>query len=77
MMDFYNGGGLGYMFFPGFGMLVQLLLFVTFIMVILWVVKSGRYSEESAEEILKKRLAKGEISKKEYLELRKEIFGRK
>lgn len=61
-------------FFPGFGILLQLLLFLAFILIIWWVIKSGGLgSKESAEEILKKRLAKGEITKKEYESLKKEI----
>lgn len=65
----------GYMhsIFPGFGILIQLLLFITFLIIIYWVIKSGKIKEESAEEILKKRLARGEITKKEFNELKKEI----
>jgi uncharacterized membrane protein len=69
----HDGYGLGTMFFPGFGILLQLLIFLGFIGIIYWVLKSGRISNESAEEILKKRLARGDIKKKEYEELLKEI----
>lgn len=65
----------GYMHevFPGFGLLLQLILFVIFLAIIYWVIKSGNLSNQSAEDILKKRLVKSEITKKEYKELLKEI----
>lgn len=59
--------------FPGFGLLLQLILFITFLGIVYWVINSSKIKEESAEEILKKRLAKGEITKKEYNELKKEL----
>ena len=67
------GMGLGQMFFPGFGILLQLLILGLIFFIVFWVIKSGKISSETPDEILKKRLVKGEISKKEYNELRKEI----
>ena len=64
--------GLGQMFFPGFGFILQILLFIGFLMIIYWVLKSGNLNN-SPKDILKKRLAKGEISKKEYTDLLSEI----
>ena len=64
---------MGQTFFPGFGIFVQLLLFIAFVIVIYWVVKSGNIIKQSPEDILKARLAKGEITKKEYNDLKKEI----
>ena len=65
--------GLGQMFFPGFGFILQVILFIIFLYIIYWVLKSGKMGLDSPEDILKKRLAKGEITKKEYLDLLKEI----
>ncbi len=62
-----------HLFFPGFGIIMQLILLVVFLSIIYWVIKSGKINDMDAEEILKKRLAKGEISKKEYKELLEEI----
>ncbi len=65
----------GYMHevFPGFGLILQLGLFLIFLFVVFWVVKSGNISNESAEDIAKKRFAKGEISKKELNEILNEL----
>lgn len=68
--------GMGYGYF-GLGWLFQLLILVLFFAVIWWMLKSsgtfGFRTSETATEILKKRLAKGEISDKEYEKLKKEI----
>jgi len=65
----------GYMHevFPGFGFVLQILLFSVFLIVIYWVIKSGSIAKESAEDIAKKRFAKGEISKKELNEILNEL----
>ena len=69
------GIGLGGMFFPGFGIFLQLIIFIGFLTIIYWVIKSGNNGKASLspEEILKIRLAKGEITKKEYQDLKKEL----
>lgn len=72
MNNIFNMGP-GQMFFPGFGIVIQIILFVVLFGVIYWVVKSGSIGNDNPEAILKKRLAKGEISKKEYHEILKEI----
>ena len=78
MMGNYGMGGMGYGIM-GFGWLFQIVILVLFFAVIWWMFKSsGSFgfrsgSNESAMDILKKRLAKGEISRKEYEELKKEI----
>lgn len=67
------GGGCG--FFP-FGWLLHLLLFVAFFLIILWLIRGGKCGlsrDGDAVSILKKRLASGEITKKEFEELKKEI----
>jgi len=67
----HDYGGYGYM---GFGFLYMLIFWGLIFYVIYWVVNSGKNANfESPEEILKKRLAKGEITKKKYNELKKEI----
>jgi len=78
MMGNYGMGGMGYGIM-GFGWLFQIIILILFFAVIWWIFKnSGSFgfkssSNESAMDILKKRLAKGEISRKEYEELKKEI----
>lgn len=74
MMHYY-GMGYGYI---GLGWLFQILILILFFWVIWWVLKSSRSfgfraSNETAMEILKKRLASGEISEKEYQRLKREI----
>lgn len=73
MMYDSTGSGLGKMFFPGFGLLLQLLILIAVVIIIVWILKSGNINSEKPEDILKKRLAKGEITKKEFQELLKEI----
>lgn len=72
MMHYYGSWGMG------FGFLFQLLIFVAFFLIVWWVIKNHHgfgkgFSSEEPIDILKKRLAKGEISKKEFEELKKEI----
>ena len=73
MMHQY-GMGDGYF---GLGWLFQILILVLFFAVIWWMLRSsgsfGFKTNETASEILKKRLAKGEINEKEYQKLKKEI----
>jgi putative membrane protein len=60
----------------GWGWIFQVVIFVLFFLVVLWLLKNNAVKQQSSEsplDILKKRLAKGEISKKEFEELRKEI----
>lgn len=72
MMHSYGiGGHLG---IPGLGILLQLFIFIGFLAITYWVVRSGNINKNtSPEEILKTRLAKGEITKKQYQELKKEL----
>ncbi len=65
--------GYGHNIFPGFPIVMQLLLFVVFLVIVFWIIKSGSINSDTPQDILKKRLAKGEIKKKEYNELLKEI----
>jgi len=63
--------------YGGFMMFFWILLIVGLVFFIKWIVDQGRSdkgkSKESALEILKKRYAKGEISKEEFEEKKKEI----
>lgn len=70
MMHYYNSG---FGLFHGLGFIFPLITLAIFLYVIYWVVNSGRLSDEKPKDILNKRLAKGEITKKEYHDLLKEI----
>jgi putative membrane protein len=70
----------GGFFGMGYGWLFQLAIFVIFFLVVWWLLRSNpsfmkgeSKPGESPSDILKRRLAKGEITKKEYAELKKEI----
>ncbi|RXJ84269.1 SHOCT domain-containing protein [Arcobacter sp. CECT 8985] len=58
--------------FPGFFMFIFCLIIVAFI-IFYFTKKDTRKDSESALDILKKRLAKGEITLHEYEELKKTI----
>ena len=74
MMHYSDYGLGGHIGFGGFGIFLQLFIFIGFLAIIYWVVKSGNMGKNSSpDEILKTRLAKGEITKKEYHELKKEL----
>lgn len=78
MYERYNGYGYGYDSWGWLFMLIMMILF--FIGIIIFVRylggewRKGKQSE-TPEEILKKRYAKGEIDKKEYQEMLKEVRG--
>lgn len=74
-MVYYNMWNMmyGYSGFSWFGMLFMLLFWAVVIWLIVWVVQQLTRNKESATEILEKRFAKGEINKKEYLEMKKEL----
>lgn len=54
----------------GYGWVFEIVILILFFLVVYWVLK-GR--NESALEILDRRYARGELGKKEYLSLKKEI----
>ena len=65
----------------GNGWIFQLIILIIFIFVVWWLFKSNpsfwkweTYQDESASKILKGRFAKGEITKKEYEQLKQEIM---
>lgn len=70
MMDYLWSTGYG---FGAFGMLFMILFWGAIIWLIIWAVQQFTKSKESATEILEKRLARGDISRKEYTALRKEL----
>ncbi len=75
MMNGYGMMGYGYM---GLGWLFQVFILVLFFLIVWWILKSSssfgfKVGDESAVDILKKRLASGDISQKEYESLKKEI----
>ena len=57
----------------GFGWVFQLLILFVFIGVVFWIVSGTYQDKRDAKNILDERLAKGEITLKEYKELKKEI----
>jgi putative membrane protein len=64
----------------GYGWIFQIIIFILFFLVVWWLMKnnSSAFKQEKAPnenpaDILKRRLAKGEITKKEFEELKKDI----
>ena len=67
------GCGMGMM--QGYGWIFQVLIFIAFFLVVWWLIKEQpkRVKKEKPIDILKRRLASGEISRQEFEELKKEI----
>lgn len=65
--------------FMSYGWIFQIIILILFFLILWWMLKgSGNFgyrsnSNETALNILKKRLASGEIKKEEYLALKKEL----
>ncbi len=76
MSDGMMGGGMGIWMF--FGTVFWILLIVGIVLLVVWVVQRASggsdRSEESALEILKKRYARGEISKEEFEEKKRSLL---
>ncbi|MBI4715245.1 MAG: SHOCT domain-containing protein [Nitrospirae bacterium] len=71
------GGGMG--LWMVFGLFLWILLIAGIVLFVVWLVQKTagggeRRAEETALEILKKRYAKGEISKAEYEEKKRDIL---
>ena len=62
-----------YLGIPGLGLAIQLVIFVLFFLVVYWILKGSGKNAGTPLEILKKRLARGEVTLKEFSELKKEI----
>ena len=59
--------------YGGFGMFFMIVFWIAIILLVVWVVQQFTKTKESALDALEKRYAKGEISKKEYLEIKKQL----
>jgi uncharacterized membrane protein len=57
----------------GYGWLFEILILIAFFVIVYWLVKSSQ-KKETASEILDRRYASNEITKKEYMQLKKDIF---
>ncbi|MBI2576521.1 SHOCT domain-containing protein [Candidatus Woesearchaeota archaeon] len=62
----------------GFGWIFQILILVAFLAIVWWILKSQgcfgfKVRKEAPMDILKMRLAKGEITQKDFEKLKKEI----
>ena len=55
------------------GMLFLIIFWVAIIWLIVWIVQQITKSKESSSELLEKRYVKGEISKKQYQEMKKTL----
>jgi len=71
MMYTMMGYGMGY----GFGWIYPLLIFIGFFLVVWWLIKQNPQGVSSDKPlvILQRRLARGEITPKEYNALKKEL----
>ena len=56
-----------------YGWLFQLLILIAFFLVVYWIMKGSKSVKESALDILKRRYANGEITKKEFEKIKKDI----
>ena len=78
MMGYGYGSSLGWLGM-GFGMIIHLAFTALIIMAVIWMYKSVFRSgchigaQTSALEILQQRYAKGEISRDEYLQMKKDL----
>ena len=77
MMDYNNGYGMNG--FSVFGMVMNFIFFVVVIACVVLLVRHfrsssyGSFAHKSATDILNERYAKGEITKKEFTEMKKDI----
>lgn len=67
-MMWYGDLGYGY-----FGMFFMIVFWIALIWLIFVVIQKLTKNNESSREILEKRYAKGEITKSQYLEMKKEL----
>lgn len=73
MMGYYGFGMMG------FGWIFMVLFWGLIIWLIIWLINQNKHSEnhyerKTPQEILKERYAKGEITKKEYEEMKKDLM---
>jgi len=62
-----------YFGYSWFGMFFMILFWIAIIWLIFWAIHQLMKSKESASEILEKKYVKGEINKKQYLEIKKSL----
>lgn len=66
--------------FPGYGWLFQLLILTLLILIFWWLLKGSGYGygkgKETPLEIIERRYAAGEINRKEYQQLKRDIGGK-
>ncbi len=76
---FSGGGMMGFGAIMGFGVIIMVLFWGAIIWLVISLINTGRQrSEETSESaltILKKRYARGEITKEQYLEMEKDLTG--
>ena len=56
-----------------FGFFWMILFWIAIIWFVVWIIQQITKNKESTQEILEKRYAKGEINKKQYLEIKKNL----
>ncbi|CAG0999090.1 hypothetical protein FLAV_02820 [Flavobacteriales bacterium] len=75
----FSGGGMMGSFGMGFGVIIMVLFWGAIIWLVISLINAGtKKSEETSESalaILKKRYARGEITKEQYLEMEKDLTG--
>ena len=59
--------------YGAFGLILMLLFWIAIIWLIVWVLQQITKQKESSLDILEKKYVKGEISKKQYLEMKKTL----
>ncbi len=74
MMDGYGGYGMMSGSFWIIGLIFWLLVLIGLVLLIKYLWEGGAKKEESALELLKKRYARGEISKEEFEEKKKDLL---
>lgn len=71
-MVYYNMWEMMYGFGWG-GMLFMIIFLISIIWFIIWIIKELINDKESATELLEKRYARGDIAKKQYLDMKKTL----
>lgn len=74
MMNYGNTIGYGGWWWV-FGLLFWALVFIALVLLVYWLYRNIRGGGQSASEILKQRYARGEITRKQYDEMKKDLGG--
>ena len=59
--------------YSGIGILFMVIFWIAIIWLIVWIIQQITKQKESPSEMLEKRYIKGELSKKQYLEMKKTL----